>query len=79
MSSASIFSSTLIRITSRVSRWYLPGLNAFNFLLENSLGGGGMSSLNPDPQGKAYAQQILDLPVAVPPVLAQSLMNTNNK
>ena len=64
---------------SRVSRWYLPGLNAFNFLLENSLGGGGMSSLNPDPQGKAYAQQILDLPIAVPPVLAQSLMNTNNK
>ncbi len=58
---------------SDVSRWYLPGLNAFNFLLRNSLGGGGIASLNPDPQGKTYAQQILAYPVPVPPALAQKL------
>ncbi|KEQ18418.1 terpene utilization protein AtuA [Endozoicomonas numazuensis] len=58
---------------SDVSRWYLPGLSAFNFLLRNSLGGGGIASLNPDPQGKTYAQQILTYPVPVPPALAQKL------
>ena len=44
-----------------VERWNVPGINALNFLLKNSLGGGGMASLNVDPQGKAYAQQLLDI------------------
>ncbi|WP_062264656.1 acyclic terpene utilization AtuA family protein [Endozoicomonas arenosclerae] len=60
---------------SDVSRWYLPGLNAFNFLLRNSLGGGGIASLNPDPQGKTYAQQMLDYPIPVPPALAKQLIH----
>lgn len=51
---------------SAIQRWYIPGLNAFNFLLRNSLGGGGIASLRVDPQGKAYAQQLLEMPVAVP-------------
>ncbi len=55
--------------TGKVTRWVLPGLNALNFLLENSLGGGGIASINPDPQGKAYAQQLLSAPVPVPPEL----------
>tara|TARA_X000001036_G_scaffold14235_2_gene12048 strand:- start:416 stop:2209 length:1794 start_codon:yes stop_codon:yes gene_type:complete len=46
--------------------WEVPGINGLNFLLENSLGGGGMASLNIDPQGKAYAQQIIDFKIAVP-------------
>jgi hypothetical protein len=46
--------------------WEVPGIYGLNFLLENSLGGGGMASLNIDPQGKAYAQQILDLNIPVP-------------
>ena len=46
--------------------WEAPGIYGLNFLLENSLGGGGMASLNIDPQGKAYAQQIVDLKISVP-------------
>jgi hypothetical protein len=52
--------------TGKVTRWALPGLNAFNFLLEHSLGGGGVASLRIDPQGKAFAQQLLEFQVPVP-------------
>lgn len=31
-------------------RYELPGIGAFNFVLHNSLGGGGIASLRPDPQ-----------------------------
>ncbi|KRW62037.1 acyclic terpene utilization AtuA family protein [Pseudomonas sp. TTU2014-080ASC] len=58
---------------SKVSRWHLPGTNSLNFLLENALGGGGVASLRIDPQGKAFAQQLLEFPVAVPKELAASL------
>jgi len=53
-------------VKGKVDRWDLPGIGAFNFLLRNSLGGGGMASLNVDPQGKAYAQQLLDIIIPVP-------------
>lgn len=56
---------TLNPDTGRVLRWALPGLNAFNFLLEHSLGGGGVASLRIDPQGKAFAQQLLEIPVPI--------------
>ena len=59
--------------TGRVRRWELPGINAFNFLLENSLGGGGVASLRIDAQGKAFAQQLLEFPVPVPEALACEL------
>lgn len=49
-----------------VTRWELPGIHAFNFLLEDVLGGGGIASLRYDPQGKTYGQMLLDLPVRVP-------------
>ncbi|PXX89738.1 terpene utilization protein AtuA [Marinobacter vulgaris] len=49
----------------RVTRWSMPGFHGFNFLLEHSLGGGGVASLRIDPQGKAFAQQLLELPVPV--------------
>ncbi|MYL25410.1 MULTISPECIES: acyclic terpene utilization AtuA family protein [Halomonadaceae] len=49
-----------------VLRWHMPGINALNFLLKHSLGGGGVASLRIDPQGKAFAQQLLEIPVAVP-------------
>ncbi|HEY6562636.1 MAG TPA: acyclic terpene utilization AtuA family protein [Polyangiaceae bacterium] len=54
----------------RVSRYFLPVAGAFNFLLEAALGGGGMWSLRSDPQGKAYAQQLLSFEVPVPEALA---------
>ena len=31
-------------------RYELPGINAFNFVLEDALGGGGVTSLCSDPQ-----------------------------
>lgn len=58
----------------RVSRWHLPGTHSLNFLLENALGGGGVASLRIDPQGKAFAQQLLEFPVAVPQHIADELM-----
>ena len=60
---------TLNPETGRVRRWFMPGLGAFNFLLEHSLGGGGVASLRIDPQGKAFAQQLLEMPVSIPGAL----------
>jgi hypothetical protein len=51
---------------SVVTRFELPGMNALNFLLTHALGGGGMASLRIDPQGKAFAQQLLEMPVKIP-------------
>ncbi|KAG2223262.1 hypothetical protein INT45_006988 [Circinella minor] len=42
-----------------VTRFELPGLFALNFVLTKSLGGGGLSSLTIDRQGKTFAQLIL--------------------
>ncbi|GET00515.1 DUF1446 domain-containing protein [Rhizophagus clarus] len=49
-----------------VTRYELPGCNGLNFVLTKSLGGGGLSSLNVDRQGKTYAQMLLSLGVNVP-------------
>ena len=49
-----------------VERFELPGTGAFNFLLKGALGGGGTSSLRNDPQGKTFAQMLLDIGVEVP-------------
>lgn len=49
-----------------VDRFDLPGIHGVNFLLHEVLGGGGIASLRQDPQGKAYAQMLLDFPVHVP-------------
>jgi len=54
------------RIDGPVVRYELPGIDAFNFVLRDSLGGGGIASLRFDAQGKAHAQQLLDMPIAVP-------------
>ncbi len=59
-------------VHGRVERWYLPGSHSLNFLLENALGGGGIASLRIDPQGKAFAQQLLEIPIAVPQHIADS-------
>jgi hypothetical protein len=54
------------RVHGRVTRWRLPGIHGFNFLLRQALGGGGMASLKADPLAKAFAQMLLDMPVRVP-------------
>jgi len=50
----------------RVDRHEWPGLGALNFVLHDALGGGGLSSLRYDAQGKGLAQLLLDMPVSVP-------------
>ncbi|MGZ0714048.1 acyclic terpene utilization AtuA family protein [Pseudomonas palleroniana] len=66
-------SHVLDPLHGRVERWYLPGSHSLNFLLENALGGGGIASLRIDPQGKAFAQQLLEIPIAVPQHIADQL------
>ncbi|MBM3794503.1 MAG: hypothetical protein FJW31_10620 [Acidobacteria bacterium] len=46
-----------------VERFELPNLGALNFLLHESLGGGGTLSLRVDAQGKTYGAAVLSLEV----------------
>ena len=50
----------------------MPGPHAFNFLLYDVLGGGGVASLRTDPQGKGYAQLLLSEEIPIPSALATS-------
>ena len=50
----------------RVQRYEVPNLLALNFILHDSLGGGGSSSLLTDAQGKTHAQALLRCVVDVP-------------
>jgi hypothetical protein len=61
------------RINGKVTRWRLPGIKGFNFLLRQALGGGGMASLKADPLAKAFAQMLLDMPVRVPTAVAREV------
>lgn len=48
-----------------VERFELPNLGALNFLLHQSLGGGGTVSLKTDPQGKTLSSALLRMEVEV--------------
>lgn len=52
-----------------VTRHEVPGIDAFNFVCEQALGGGGMASLRNDPLGKGMGQILLAMPVRVSPAL----------
>lgn len=49
-----------------VERYELPNLLALNFILHDSLGGGGSESLKTDAQGKTHGLGILFMEVEVP-------------
>ena len=51
-----------------VERYELPNLGALNFLLHESLDGGGTLSLKADPQGKTYSSALLRMEINVDPV-----------
>ena len=57
----------------RVERFELPNLQALNFLLYESLGGGGTVSLRTDSQGKTLSTAMLRMEIEVPDELAASL------
>ncbi|MCY4427465.1 MAG: hypothetical protein OXC05_10615 [Halieaceae bacterium] len=50
----------------KVTRYELPNLNALNFILEDSLGGGGTETLITDAQGKVHGPGLLHLALDVP-------------
>ena len=52
-------------VRGRVTRYAVPGINAFNFVCEQALGGGGMTSLRNDPLGKGMAQILLSMPIRI--------------
>ena len=47
----------------KVERFELPNLGALNFLLHQSLDGGGLISLKADPQGKTYSTALLRMEI----------------
>ncbi|VTU23137.1 acyclic terpene utilization AtuA family protein [Variovorax sp. PBL-E5] len=49
-----------------VERFYLPGVQAINFVLHEALDGGGPASTRIDPLGKGMGQILLDLEIEVP-------------
>ena len=50
----------------KVERFELPNIRALNFLLNNTLGGGGTVSLKHDAQGKTLASALLRLELDLP-------------
>lgn len=49
-----------------VERFEVPNLRALNFLLHDSLGGGGSESVKTDAQGKTHGQALLLLEIPMP-------------
>jgi hypothetical protein len=54
-----------------VERYELPNLGALNFILNESLGGGGTVSLKLDAQGKTHASTLLRMDIDVPEELLE--------
>ena len=57
----------------KVDRYEVANLLALNFILHDSLGGGGTESLKTDAQGKTHAQGLLQMEVEVPEELLEGL------
>jgi len=60
-------------VKGTVTRFDVPGIDAFNFVCTQALDGGGMSSMRNDPLGKGMAQILLSMPIQVPPDLLGQL------
>lgn len=59
--------------SGKVERYELPNLGALNFVLNDSLGGGGTVSLKLDAQGKTHAFTLLRLEIDVPDKLLKKV------
>jgi hypothetical protein len=57
----------------KVERFEVPNLHALNFLLHESLDGGGTLSLKTDAQGKTYSSALLRMEIEVDEELAREL------
>ena len=58
-------------VNGEVERFELPNLGALNFLLHESLGGGGTLSLMTDAQGKTFSTALLRMKIEIPDEEAQ--------
>ena len=58
-------------VKGNVIRYEMDNLFALNFILEDSLGGGGSESLLNDAQGKTHGQALLKLQVKLPESLTK--------
>lgn len=56
-----------------VERFELPNIGALNFVLHESLGGGGTVSLKLDAQGKTHASTLLRMELEVPNELLEKV------
>ena len=56
-----------------VKRYEMDNLQAFNFILSDSLGGGGSESLLNDAQGKTHGQALLLMEVELPDSLSDKV------
>ena len=57
----------------KVERFEMPNIGALNFLLHESLGGGGTVSLKLDAQGKTHASMLLRMEIDVPDDLLKQI------
>ncbi|MBH31553.1 MAG: hypothetical protein CMG71_06125 [Candidatus Marinimicrobia bacterium] len=53
-------------VKGEVVRYELPNLWALNFILQDSLSGGGSETLQLDAQGKTYGQHLLRMELDIP-------------
>lgn len=60
-------------VKGKVERFELPNLKALNFLLHESLGGGGTLSLMTDAQGKTFSTALLRMNVDLSEAEAENL------
>ena len=60
-------------VKGAVERFELPNLKALNFLLHESLGGGGTLSLMTDAQGKTFSTALLRMKIDLPDEDAKKL------
>ena len=60
-------------VKGAVERFELPNLKALNFLLHESLGGGGTLSLMTDAQGKTFSTALLRMKIEIPDEEAKNL------
>ena len=60
-------------VKGNVKRYEMDNLNALNFILGDSLGGGGSESLLNDAQGKTHGQALLLMEVELPDSLSDKV------
>lgn len=58
-----------------VERFELPNIGALNFILNDSLGGGGTVSMKLDAQGKTHAMLLLKMELEVPDELISKVQS----